>query len=292
MQRAGIVDRDRSGLAGHVFDPVHVDRGRILVRQHSGPVAVGIILVEQRFVVGSAQGGERAVLHVRIRQITPDRQYVVVGMRKELDILVPLHAVRFVEPFEIQLGVMEHHVRTDKVRRHIGHQPGGKIPVDVTCRVGTLQPAQHRMIRTVAGTDVKPVVARGNGFALFDKIFGRRLQHGQNVGGYDLRHADKALFEIILALFLTQNTGGFGQNLFRRHGSSPSRSADWRLVSFSHGNPGVRPKARPASPLPADAFHSCDRRPEMFPRGHRRQSPQRPVSPLRRYCRNAWRISA
>ena len=65
--------------------------------------------------MASGDNTERTLSVVTIIDIQPDGQRTVIGMRPELNVLVPFHFLTAFGPFEIELGVMKLHIRPDKI---------------------------------------------------------------------------------------------------------------------------------------------------------------------------------
>ena len=86
------------------------------------------------------------VLHRHVRKVGADRQDVVVGVRVNLGILVPLHLVVGVIPFEVQVRVMERDVGPEEIRGHVRDNTLTEIPIAIVAVVDPLDPAQLRRL--------------------------------------------------------------------------------------------------------------------------------------------------
>ena len=120
--------------------------------------------------MAALQRRQRAVGHVGVGQIAADGEDVVIGVREELDVLMPFHRVGGVEPFEVQFGVVEDDVRPHKVRRHIRHQAGGEPPIGVMLDVGRFQAAEDGFLRRMLRRHVERVVRGADRTALVLKL--------------------------------------------------------------------------------------------------------------------------
>ena len=109
-------------------------RGEIGVGERADP-HVAVVQVEQRPVV--AAGHESDLTHARLDvfEEDADREQVVVGVRPELDVLVPLHLFPTARRFEVELRVVELHVGPDEVdhdvddRRRRRERPVGLVQI-------------------------------------------------------------------------------------------------------------------------------------------------------------------
>ncbi len=153
-------------------------------------------------------------------------------MGKELDVLVPLDRVGLVEPLEVQLAVVERHVRADEVGSDIGHESRGEVPVHVVLLVRALQAAQNGRIGTVFGGDVEASVGFGDGPALVDEGVGHLLEFGKRRCGDELVDAEVAVLEVVLPLLLREHPWRVRQNLVGRH-DRPSSNAAARAAASS-----------------------------------------------------------
>jgi hypothetical protein len=102
MQRPAIVDGDRPGRTFEVVDLAHVDGGGILRLEAARPLALVIILIDDRPIVAAAQHAQRALLGRAVEHVGARRAGTVVGVRPKRDVLVPLHFVAALRPFEVQ----------------------------------------------------------------------------------------------------------------------------------------------------------------------------------------------
>ena len=92
------------------------------------------------------QDRERPVRHAGIREIAADREDVVVGVGKKLNVLMPLGGVALVEPLEVQFGVVKDDIGSGKIGGDIRHQPRREAPICVVLFVGALQAPQNRSL--------------------------------------------------------------------------------------------------------------------------------------------------
>src|SRR3546814_10354861 len=83
----------------------------------AGPDAVLVVELVERTVVAAGNYGEGALIGADVVEVDADGQRTVVRVRPVLDVLVPLHLLAALRPFEVQLAAMELHVGTDEVCR-------------------------------------------------------------------------------------------------------------------------------------------------------------------------------
>ena len=87
-----------------------------------------------------------------IVQIYPKSEHLIIRMRPELNILVPLNLFAATTPLKVQFGVMEFNIGSKQVFSDVYERAGaGKGPVIVVMIHRRIQSPQPRIIGTVVG---------------------------------------------------------------------------------------------------------------------------------------------
>ena len=138
---------------------------------------VAVVEVEQRPVVAARDEPDLAHARLDVLEEHADREQVVVGVRPELDVLVPLHLFPAVRGLEVELGVVELHVRPDEVGDDVDDRRRRReLPVRLVQVGRRAEPAQPRLVGGVAGVEVEDHVRFGERAALLDELVGHRAQ--------------------------------------------------------------------------------------------------------------------
>ena len=201
------MDRQGAGGARQKRRPVGVKGLGVTRFQTAGPAAVIVILVIERAVVTARQNRQRTIVHVGVGEVTADGEHVVIGVREELDVLMPFDHVAGVEPFEIQFRMVEQHIRPGQVGGDIGHQALSEPPIGGMLIVGPFNPAQYRRVRAMAGADIENSARLRLAPAVFDELGGDVDQFSYRLGGHQALDTDIAMGEIMFALGLRESTG-------------------------------------------------------------------------------------
>ena len=163
-------------------------------------------------------------------------------MRIELDILVPLHLVAALEPFEVQLGMVEHDIRAQQVCRHIGQHVLHEGPIGRVLLVRALDAAHAGGVRAVFGGEVEDVPRFPLRTTLVHHAPGDRQQALDPSFRHGILHERETLLEIVDARLLRQDARRFGQNEFGRHGAGLRYSVSPTLAAA-----GPAPQAQRAA---------------------------------------------
>ena len=206
------------------------------------PLALVVVLIHDRAVVASGQNPERPLLGVAVEHVGAGRAGAVVGVRPERDVLVPLHLVAALRPFEVELGLVEFHVRADEIGDGVRQRRVGArrvFPVGGMMIVHARKPPQARVLAGVALVDVPDVVRLGDAAALVHHLVGGAAQPLDPAVGQEFLEQDVAVLEIELALLLRQHARLDGKDVLRRHGALPWPRAvpadappDWRSLIY------------------------------------------------------------
>src|SRR5262249_23188384 len=103
MNSTAIMDGDRTSRPHEILGLVDLRFRQIPLGQATDPFAAVIILVEQGALMTAGKDPKRPLIRPAVVQISSDRQRAVVGMRPELNVLVPFHLLAPFRPFEIKL---------------------------------------------------------------------------------------------------------------------------------------------------------------------------------------------
>ena len=118
MNGAAVVHGDRAGRTDGVLRPLDRGAGDVGVGECTDP-AVAVVQVEERPVVTPGDESDLAHARLDIFEEDADREQVVVRVRPELDVLVPLHFLAAVRGFEVELRVMELDVGSEQIDRDV-----------------------------------------------------------------------------------------------------------------------------------------------------------------------------
>ena len=176
--------------------------------------------------MAAGQHAERPLIGRAVEHVGAGGAGAVVGVRPERDVLVPLHLVAALRPFEIELRLVELDVRADQVGDRIGQRRAlarGIFPVQRMMIVHAGEPAQARVRGRVALVEVPGLVRFGDLAAAVDHLVGDGAQLLDPAVGQELLQQDVAVLEIELALLLGQDLRLDRQHLLGRHGLSSRR---------------------------------------------------------------------
>ena len=234
MHGAAVVHGDGAGRRLDVYGVPEVELLDIAGVQAPRPLPLVVVLIEKLSGVAPGQEADRPVREGGVLEQQADGQGTVVGMGIELDVLVPVHLVVSVVPLEIELGVMEHDVGADEIRRHVREHAGGDLPEQRVLLVRPLEAPDARRIRRMARRQIED----GAGAALAPTLLDELVHHGpdaSDLAGVEQRlHREVSTGEIILALLLVEDPGGVGQYGFRCHPSDlPIERTIWYIGSIS-----------------------------------------------------------
>ncbi len=99
---------------------------------------------------------KRPLIGPAVVQIRSNGQRAVVGMRPELNVLVPFHFFPPFRPFEIELRVMKLYVRPDEIGRDVGNwRLDHEIPVHRVMLDRARQAPQSRFLSGVSRFQVE-----------------------------------------------------------------------------------------------------------------------------------------
>ena len=130
-----------------------------------------------------------------------DGEQVVVGVRPELDVLMPFHLFPAARRLEVQLRVVELHVRPDEVAHHVDdHRRRRERPVRLVQIRRRAQPPQSRLLGGVPRVEVEQHVRLGERAALLDELRGHCAQPLQRRGVDEPGHGQPALLPVLGAL--------------------------------------------------------------------------------------------
>ena len=119
VQRAAVVDGDRAGGSLEIVHLAHVDCGGFSGLEASCPFALLVVLVDHRPIVAATQDPERPLLGVALVDVGACGARRVVGVRPGRNVLVPLHLVAALRPFEVELRMVELDVGANQVRDRV-----------------------------------------------------------------------------------------------------------------------------------------------------------------------------
>src|SRR5439155_16996780 len=161
-----------------------------------------------------------------------------VGVRPEADVVVPLHLLAALRPFEIQLGVMELHVGADQVGDDVREDRlQAVIPETRVLLHGVRNAAQPRRVRAMLGLQVENRVRLRHLAAALDQLLGGGAQPRDPFVADRALHVKIALAEILLALGLCQHLRWNRKNLLGSHIRVPLPTLDYPQSGHASGTP-------------------------------------------------------
>jgi hypothetical protein len=144
-------------------------------------------------------------------------------VRVEADVVVPLHFLAAVGPLEVELGVVELHVRAHQVCDDVRHHRiAAIVPEDRVLLHRIRDAAQARRVGPVRGLEIEDRIGLGHLAAALDELIGRGAQLRDPLLADRLGHEKEPVVEVRLTLLLGQDLRLDGENLFRCHGNAPS----------------------------------------------------------------------
>ena len=122
--------------------------------------------------MGAGDDHQRPVVRVDLLEHEAEGQHVVIGVRIERPVLMPLHRRPASWRLGVQLAGLQHRVRPQQVGRNLG-DPGvsQKFPKERMLSMRQLDPRQARVLGAVALVEVVEVVALGHAARLVDEIY-------------------------------------------------------------------------------------------------------------------------
>jgi hypothetical protein len=210
VDRADVVDGDGAGLAGqrHGRRVVHLAPRRV----HGAAEPALRVVVEDRAAVRAGDDQQRAVLLLHVVHHHADGGQVVVGVRVEGPVLVPLHRRPEAGRLHVELRRVEADVRPPKVLQHghdlrVPHQPA----VGLVVQVGRLDAPHARLGGRVAVLQVVHRVVRRKAARPLDEAVGDAPQLGHLLRGSARRDDDGADPLVFVLLRLRQHRGPSAQ---------------------------------------------------------------------------------
>ncbi len=236
VQRAAVVDGDRPRRPLEVDDLAHVDGRRLVRLKAADPLAHVAVLVHHGAVVAARQEAQRPLVLRTVVNVGAGGARAVVGVRPERDVLVPLHLVAALPPFEVELRLVELDVRPDEIGDRVGQRRvvGRRIvPERRVMVVHAGEPAQAGALAGVALVEVPDRVGPGDAAAPLHHRLGGGAQPLDPAVGQEFLQQQVAVLEIELALLLRQHARLDGKDLLGRHRRSPVAAAPARRLRLA-----------------------------------------------------------
>ena len=163
-------------------------------------------VVQHRAAMRARDHHQRAVLFVHVLKHQPEGEQVVVGVRIERPVLVPLDGAAAAGTLGVQLGGEQRRVRAEKIAENLGHRGAAQhVPEIGILLVRDLDAGQARLVRPVALVEVVDVIALGHAARRLDQIPGDLLQPRQLRRGDRVLHQQVAVFGVEALLRVGQH---------------------------------------------------------------------------------------
>ena len=111
VKRSAIVDGERARRAFQRYRLGRIKARFVFRRQTAHPFTGPVVLVVKFPGVASGHHHQRPLVRAAVIQVSADGQGTVIGVRPELDVLMPFHFLASLGPFEIELRVVELDIR-------------------------------------------------------------------------------------------------------------------------------------------------------------------------------------
>ena len=178
--------------------------GEIVVGKRADP-HVAVVQVEERAVVAARHESDLAHAWLDVFEEDADREEVVVGVRPELDVLVPLHLFPTARRLEVQLRVVELHVGSDEIDHDVDDRGGGRErPVRLVQIGRRAQATETRLRGRVPHVEVEDHVRLGQRATLLDELVGDGAETIQPRLVDQPRHRQPAVLPVVGDLRLCQ----------------------------------------------------------------------------------------
>ena len=194
-----------------------VNGGGVGGRQASRPGARVVVLVEQLTLVAAGNEAHRAVGNIRIVHVDADGERTVIGVRVELDVLMPRHLIGAVVPLEVELRVVKHDIGSDDIGRDVGDDAGREFPERFVPHVGAIEPAQTRRMGRVARGEIEGCTGLRLLAAEIDEFRGEAAKPLEGFVVDEAFDAEKTVVEVERTLGTIEHARWMGEDLFRGH---------------------------------------------------------------------------
>ena len=206
VHEARMVDGDAPGGRSEGDRPRKVERGaREIDAAAERPVR--IVVVVDRPAVAPGEHHHRAVPLVHVVEEDADREHVVIGVRVEGPVLVPLDGRAVARRLEVHLAARPHPDVAADEGLESGHhrRVAGHVPVEGMGEVGALDAPDARALRGMGGLEVEDLRVVGEAARARDHLVRNPPELAEGVRVEEPFDDDVALAPVVLDLFSRQH---------------------------------------------------------------------------------------